>query len=103
MSAIQTRRLRVRYRWTMEMIPWYRQVLSLVYGIGVMLIALWALEQGSGPWVILGVVGMSMLTLTLIFGVEIDSVQIGNRVLIEFTDTSDGQPPEFRDTPEDDD
>jgi threonine/homoserine efflux transporter RhtA len=87
----------------MEMIPWYRQLLSLVYGIGVMLIALWALEQGSGPWVILGVVGMSMLTLTLIFGVEIDSVQFGNKIAIEFTDTSDGQGPEFTNTGDDDD
>lgn len=71
------------------MIPWYRQVLSLLYGIGVTMIALWALEQGTGPWVILGVVGMSMLTLVLIFGVEIDSIRVGNRVFIEFTDTSD--------------
>lgn len=69
------------------MIPWYRQLLSLIYGLGVMLIALWALEQGDAPWVILGVVGMSMLTLTLIFGIEIDSVQIGDYVTIEFTDT----------------
>lgn len=70
------------------MMPWYRQVLSLIYGLGVMLIALWALEQGQGPYVILGVVAMSMLTLTLIFGVEIDHVRLLDKVEIEFTDTT---------------
>jgi len=73
----------------MKMIPWYRQVLSLVYGLGVMLIALWALQQGSGPYVILGVVGMSMLTLMLIFGVEIDEIRVLDKVQITFTDTQD--------------
>jgi len=56
------------------MIPWHRQVISLIYGIGVIMIALWALEQGQGRFVVLGVVGMSMLTLMLIFGVEISEV-----------------------------
>lgn len=69
------------------MTTWYRQLLSTIYGLGVMLIALWALEQGSGPMVILGVVGMSMLTLMMIFGVEVSEVHIGNVGRIEFTDT----------------
>jgi len=69
----------------MDMIPWHRQVISLIYGLGVIMIALWALEQGQGPYVVLGVVGMSMLTLMLIFGVEIDSVQVGDFGRIEFT------------------
>jgi len=70
-----------------QMIPWHRQVISLIYGIGVIMIALWALEQGQGRFVVLGVVGMSMLTLMLIFGVEISEVRIGNVGRIEFTDT----------------
>jgi len=73
----------------MQMIPWYRQVISLVYGLGVIMIALWALEQGTGPYVILGVVGMSMLTLMLIFGVEIDEIRVLDKVKVTFTDTSD--------------
>lgn len=81
----------------MKMIPWYRQVLSLVYGIGVMLIALWALQQGSGPYVILGVVGMSMLTLMLIFGVEIDSITVLDKVNVEFTNTSNDNDNDRRD------
>jgi len=94
MSVAHTRFFSVEYRinpkWNMEMIPWHRQLISLIYGIGVIMIALWALEQGSGPYVVLGVVGMSMLTLMLIFGVEIDSITIGNVGEIEFTDTSSG-------------
>ena len=78
-----------RTRWSMQMIPWYRQVISLVYGLGVIMIALWALEQGAGPYVILGVVAMSMLTLMLIFGVEIDRIQVLDKIQIDFTDTSD--------------
>ena len=70
------------------MISWYRQVLSLVYGLGVMLIALWAIKQGQGPWVILGVVAMSCLTLLLIFGVEIDTIKVGDKLQIDFTDTT---------------
>lgn len=70
------------------MIPWYRQLISLIYGLGVILIAVWALEQGQGQFVILGVVGMSMLTLLLIFGVEVSEVKVGDRVHIEFTETS---------------
>jgi hypothetical protein len=52
-----------------------------------MLIALWALQQGTGPYVILGVVGMSMLTLMLIFGVEIDEIRVLDKVQITFTET----------------
>ena len=78
-----------RTRWSMKMIPWYRQVISLVYGLGVILIALWALEQGGGPYVILGVVAMSMLTLMLIFGIEIDEIRVLDKVQIDFTNTSD--------------
>lgn len=89
MSVARSRYCTVRYDWGVHMIPWYRQVISLVYGLGVILIALWALEQGQGPYVILGVVGMSMLTLTLIFGVEVESVQVGDKVRIKFTPTSD--------------
>ena len=74
----------------MQMIPWYRQVISLVYGLGVIMIALWALEQGTGPYVILGVVGMSMLTLMLIFGVEISEIRLLDKLEITFTDTTDG-------------
>lgn len=71
------------------MIPWYRQVLSLVYGLGVMLIAVWALEQGQGgAGVILGVVAMSLITLLLIFGVEINSITFLDRIEIDFTNTS---------------
>lgn len=88
MSVTHSRVCRVQYQWCFPMIPWYRQLLSLVYGIGVMLIALWALEQGQGAAVILGVVGMSLLTLLLIFGIEVDSVRILDKVYIEFTDTT---------------
>ena len=74
------------------MIPWYRQLLSLIYGLGVMLIALWAIENGSGPWLILGVVGMSMLTLMLIFGVEINHVQVSlDGFDVDFTDTGNNR------------
>jgi len=75
-------------KWHMRMIPWHRQLISLIYGIGIIMIALWALEQGQGPYVIRGVAGMSMLTLKLIFGVEISEVHIGKVGRIEFTDTS---------------
>ena len=92
MSVTRTRLCTVRYRfkwkWSLDMISWYRQVLSLVYGLGVMLIALWAIKQGQGPWMILGVVGMSCLTLLLIFGVEIDTIKVGDKVQIDFTDTT---------------
>jgi len=91
MSVARTRICSVKYRinpkWQMEMIPWHRQLISLIYGIGVIMIALWALEQGQGPYVVLGVVGMSMLTLMLIFGVEISEVHIGNVGHIDFTNT----------------
>ena len=53
-----------------------------------MLIALWAIKQGQGPWVILGVVAMSCLTLLLIFGVEIDTIKVGDKLQIDFTDTT---------------
>lgn len=70
------------------MIPWYRQLLSLIYGLGVMLIALWAIDQGSASFVILGVVGMSLLTLMLIFGVEVNSVSVADYVEIDFSTTT---------------
>jgi hypothetical protein len=75
----------------------HRQLLSFVYGIGVTAIALWALNQGSQPTVIIGVVGMSMLTLMLIFGVEIDRVRVLDKVEIEFTDGGSQQESDSQD------
>jgi hypothetical protein len=69
----------------------HRQVLSLVYGVAVTAIAVLALNQGSSPTVIVSVVGMSMLTLMLIFGVEIDTIRVLDKVEIQFTDGSDHQ------------
>lgn len=93
MSVAQISQFRVQYRFNkrfaMKMIPWHRQVISLIYGIGVIMIALWALKQGNGPYVVLGVVGMSMLTLMMIFGVEVQEIQIGNVGQIVFSDTQD--------------
>lgn len=89
MSVARTSFCTVQYRWSLDMIPWYRQIISLVYGLGVILIALWALEQGSAPVVILGVVGMSLMTLLLIFGVEVDSVRILDKIHIDFTQTGE--------------
>jgi len=68
-------------------IPWYRQILALVFGMGVMAIALLAIAEGSSMWTIFGVAGMAFLTLLLIFGVEIEYVEVG-RLRIEFTDTT---------------
>jgi len=68
-------------------IPWYRQILALIFGIGVMAIALLAITEGSGMWTIAGVAGMAFLTLLLIFGVEVDFVEIGS-MRIEFTETT---------------
>jgi len=73
------------------MMSWHRRVISLIYGLGVIMIALWALEQGQGTYVVLGVVGMSMLTLMLIFGVEIDEVQIGSVGHIAFSNTDQSE------------
>ena len=105
MSVARTRFASVKYRinprFSMNMIPWHRQVISLIYGLGVIMIALWALEQGQGPYVVLGVVGMSCLTLMLIFGVEVEAVRIGNIGEIEFTDTSDSGRLELTDTTDD--
>jgi len=71
------------------MIPWYRSFIALVFGGGVMLIALWAIEQGSGPWMILGVAGMAFVALLLIFGVEIDTIEIDAIGLsIDFSNTT---------------
>lgn len=91
MSVARTRYCTVRYRWSVHMIPWYRQLISLVYGVGVILIALWALEQGQGPSVILGVVAMSMLTLTLIFGIEINEITIMDKLKIDFKNSGDDE------------
>jgi len=94
MSVTRNRFIAVQYRtgWSIKMDSWYRQVLSLVYGLGVMAIAMWALRQGSGPTVVLGVVGMSMLTLMLIFGVEIDEIRVLDKVQITFAE--DDEPDE---------
>lgn len=87
MSVVQTKRCQIQYRWCFPVIPWYRQAIALVFGVGVMLIALWAIQQGSGAWLIGSVVGMAFLTLLLIFGVEIDSIEVTDKVRIDFTNT----------------
>ena len=87
MSVARTRNCTVVYRWDFDMIPWYRQVLALIFGLGVMLIALWGIDQGQGPILIGSVAGMAFLSLLLIFGIEVDSVKIGDKVEIDFTST----------------
>ena len=87
MSVVRTRNCTVVYRWDFIVIPWYRQVLALIFGLGVMLIALWGIDQGQGPLLIGSVVGMAFLSLLLIFGIEVDSVRIGDKVEIDFTST----------------
>ena len=88
MSVVRTRNFTVVYRWDFIVIPWYRQLLALVFGLGVMLIALWGIDQGQGPLLIASVVGMAFLSLLLIFGIEVDSVRIGDKIEIDFTSTS---------------
>jgi len=89
MSVANLPYCRVRWRFHLGMIPWYRSFIALVFGGGVMLIALWAIEQGSGPWMILGVAGMAFVALLLIFGVEIDTIEIDAIGLsIDFSNTT---------------
>jgi hypothetical protein len=71
------------------MIPWYRQAIALVFGLGVMLIALWAIEQGSGALLIGSIAGMAFLTLLLIFGVEVDTIEVDTSGFsIDFSNTT---------------
>lgn len=71
----------------LNVIPWYRQVISLIFGLGVITIAVWAIDQGSGMIIIAGTAGMAFITLMLIFGIEIDYIEVGgNR--IEFSNTT---------------
>jgi hypothetical protein len=66
--------------------------MATLFGVGVMAIALFAIEQGSGRMLIGSVVGMAFLTIMLIFGVEIDEIRIdfaGNEIVLDFTNTSD--------------
>jgi hypothetical protein len=68
----------------------HRQILALVYGVAVTTLALWALREGGrSPTVIISVVAMSMLTLMLIFGVEIDRIRVLDKFEIVFSDASD--------------
>jgi len=88
MSVAKLSRCTVRYRWCFPVIPWYRQAIALIFGLGVMLIALWGIDQGSGPFMIAMIAGMAMLSLLLIFGVEVDTVDIDTSGLsIDFTNT----------------
>lgn len=70
------------------MIPWYRQLLALVFGLGVLLISLWGIDQGNGTILIVSVAGMGFMSLLLIFGIEVDTIEIGEKVQIEFSSTT---------------
>ncbi len=90
MSVYKSKSFYVRYRWCLgAMIPWYRQLIALVFGLGIMLIALWAIEQQTGGLVIASVAGMAFLSLLLIFGIEVDRIQIGNKLEIDFSNTTE--------------
>jgi len=90
MSVYQTKYVRCKWSW-LSVIPWYRQILSLFYGFGVIVIAVYALNQGDSRILLVGTVFMSMVTLLLLFGVEIDKLEVSRQgVHIDFTDTSGG-------------
>lgn len=64
--------------------------MALVYGVGVTTLGLWALREGGrSPTVIISVVAMSMLTLMLIFGVEIDRIRLLDKVEIVFSNAEE--------------
>lgn len=88
MSVAKTRYCRVHWRWLTGMIPWYRQLLALVFGLGVLLISLWGIDQGNGTILIVSVAGMGFMSLLLIFGIEVDTIEIGEKVQIEFSSTT---------------
>jgi len=88
MSVYHSRFVRCEWRW-LSVIPWYRQVISLIYGLGVITIAVYAIDQGDSRLLLAGTVFMSMLTLLLLFGVELNSLEVSREgVHIDFTDTS---------------
>lgn len=91
MSVIRNRYCTIEYGGLIDVIPWYRQLLALVFGLGVMLIGLWAIQQGSGALLIASVAGMAFMSLLLIFGIEVDSIQIGDKVEIQFSNTTVGK------------
>ena len=43
------------------------------------------IDQGSGAVLIGSVVGMAFLSLLLIFGIEVDSIEIGDKFRIDFS------------------
>jgi len=87
----------VRIQWSvLTVIPWYRQLLALVFGIGVMIISVYSIQQGSGAALITTVAGMAFMTLLLIFGIEVDQIEIGDKVVIDFSDTT--VPPKDKET-----
>ncbi|QAS68866.1 hypothetical protein HFTV1-gp33 [Haloferax tailed virus 1] len=89
MSVAHVHRFRIRYRWCFPVIPWYRQAIALIFGVGVMTIALWAIEQGTGPLLIGSVAGMAFLTILLIFGVEVDSIEVDTSgFAVQFSNTT---------------
>jgi len=87
MSVVQYRSFRCEWR-VVQLIPWYRQLLALVFGLGVMIVALFGIEEGESGFVIASIVGMSLLTILLIFGVEVNQIKVGNKIEIDFTNTS---------------
>jgi len=87
MSVIQKGPVLCEWR-ALTVIPWYRQTLALVFGIGVMIVALYGIPQGESGFVIASIVGMSLLTILLIFGVEVNHIKIGDKIQIDFTNTS---------------
>jgi len=73
------------------MIPWYRQVLSLILSFGIILITLFGIDQSNGMYLIGAAMAMSFLSLLLIFGVEIEEIKVETSfvtVTIPFTNTS---------------
>jgi len=95
MSVVRNRHIQIRYGGLIDMIPWYRQALAVAFGFGVILIALWSIDQGNNQYIIAGVAVSAMVTLMLLFGIEIEEIHlnIANgwlELTIPFTST--GQP-----------
>jgi hypothetical protein len=75
--SVTSNNFQVEWRF-FKVTPWYRRVLSVLFGIGVIAISLLALSQGSSMWVLGGVSIMAMASLLLIYGIEIQYIELGS-------------------------
>jgi len=65
----------------------HRKIMGVLFGLAVIALSFFGIAASSGgAFLVVSVIGIAALTLLLIFGIEVNRIEVGDRIVIDFSD-----------------